>query len=744
MDFVKKALANAAVARHRRLFVVEGENGPGVASSILNAAKEYIGKEVLYVGEFPKDSDIGEIRFRKFVENLRGYNVRRKPFAKVKEVLGRTYDVLVLDAWENFPPREIGILVETIRGPGTLIFLTPPLEEWKQRKMFFHAQYVVTPPYSVEDCRDIYLSRVVKKILEHDGVYVVDDAGKVKKKPKEKKRKPKKSSIKIPKNVSLPRELYSLCATQDQVDVLYALEKRKEGEAIVLLADRGRGKSAILGIFLAGILAEEGGDIVVTAPDYSNAEELFKFVSKGLSVLGVKFREKKGKIKVKGGKVEYLKPLDAIRENPEIMVVDEAAGIYVSVLEELTAASPFPIFSTTTHGYEGTGRLFQYRFLPKLSQRFKVKLLRMKAPIRYGEGDPIEQWLYDVFLLDAEPAEIREVGELDFRELDVRKLFLEDEKMLREYIGIYVFAHYRNNPKDIAILADAPNQRAFAVFSNNQVICSLQVAEEGGLTEEYIQRLKEGEIVQGNIVPDLVLKYFGFEDFPRMRGLRVVRIAVHPKFQGQGIGSYALERLVEHAKGKYQWVGAVFGATAKLLRFWVKNGFIPIHISPKRNPESGEYPVMVIKPLDPRVEGIARIMNFGMKQRLALELDNYYKHMDPEVALTLFLSGDKRRVPLELTEAERRKLAGFLEGRLYYDALSEVLYKLVVNYFVGDMEPEMEKKHSLYIIEKVLKKKTWRDAARKFNKDPMKFARRIDRILTKIARRWWDASTLQA
>ncbi len=740
MEFVDRAFSVAAPLRHRRMFVVE--DSPEIASEVMNVARKYVGESLLYVGEFPKRSDVGEERYREFVAGLKGYRVKRLPFARVKEVLGRTYDALVIDGWENFPPKEIGILVETVRGPGAIVLLVPELEKWRKRKLFFHEQYVVTPPYSVSDCRDIYLSRVVKKLLELPGIYVVGPDGEVKKAPKEKKRRRKKEKIIVPKETIFPKELYKLCATQDQVDVLKALEERKEGEAIVLLADRGRGKSAILGIFLAGVMAERGGKVVVTAPEFSNAEEIFRFVRKGLETLGVKYRERKGLIKTKNGRIEFLKPLDARKESPDIMIVDEAAGIYVSILEELTEASDFPIFSTTTHGYEGTGRLFQYRFLPKLSARFRTKILRMKRPIRYGEEDPIERWLYDVFLLDAEPADIKEVKELEFRELDVRTLFLSDEKTLREFIGIYVYAHYRNNPKDIAILADAPNQRAFAVFSGSHVICSLQVAMEGGLGDEHIQRLREGEIIQGNIIPDLVLKYFDFRDFPRMQGLRIVRIAVHPNYQGQGIGSFALKELVNYAKGKYQWVGAVFGATAKLLRFWVKNGFIPIHISPKRNPESGEYPVMVIKPLDERVEEIARIMNFGMKLRLALELDNYYRHMDPEVALTLFSSGEKRSVPLELTEAEKRKLRGFLEGRLYYDALSEVLYKLVVNYFIGLQEPELEKKHKLFIIEKVLKKKTWRDAAAKFRKDPMKFARRIDRILTKIGRRWFDASTL--
>ncbi|HID08786.1 TPA: tRNA(Met) cytidine acetyltransferase, partial [Candidatus Micrarchaeota archaeon] len=347
---------------------------------------------------------------------------------------------------------------------------------------------------------------------------------------------------------------------------------------------------------------------------------------------------------------------------------------------------------------------------------FEVRILRMSEPIRYGEGDPVESWLYDVFLLDAEPAEldtsdVRDVeeGRLVFEKLDVERLFLEDEETLRQFVGIYVFAHYRNNPRDIAILADAPNQNAFVVkTASGKVVCSLQVAEEGGLPKAVIDLLKDGEIVQGNIIPDLMLKYYGYDNFARAKGLRVVRIATHPELQGKGVGSFALKKLTEYAvAGEYAWVGAVFGASEALLRFWMKNGFVPTHVSPKRNPESGEYSTAVIHPLRPAIRDIVRTTNFGMKLRLAYELDNFYRNMEPEVALLLFSSGERRSVPLDLTTPEKRKLWRLVEGGLHYDALSEVIYRITVNYFIGTMEPPIEDKDKLYLIEKVLKKRTW-------------------------------------
>ncbi len=753
MEQIKKALENARAQRHRRLFVISGDwrKGVKVAGKILKLAKNYVGKDLVYFAEFPKDSDIGERRFKEFAKSIRGvgYIVQKKPFAIAQSVLGKTFDVLVIDAHENFPPRDIGIMVETVRGPGVIILLVPELTEWARSKLFFHEQYVVTPPYSVNDCRDIFLSRVVRKIMEHDGVYVLTDEGKVFKAPPEPE-SPESTNrdIEIPDSTVFPREIFQLAATQDQVNVLKAFEEKyaDKKHAFVLLADRGRGKSAVVGLALSAILSNHDWHVVVTAPSFQNAEEIFHFVKRGLDELGVKYKDKGRRIKVKGkGDLVFLEPLEAADERADLLVVDEAAGIYVSVLQALLRKHKRIIFATTTHGYEGTGRLFQYRFLPKLQEAFDVDILRMSEPIRYGPGDPVERWLYDVFLLDAEPASLDEEdlraieeGKLNFVPLDVEKLFLEQEDLLRQFVGIYVYAHYRNNPRDIAILADAPNQRAFAItLPSGKVVASLQVAEEGGLPKAVIDALRAGEIVQGNIIPDLMLKYYGYDNFARAKGLRVVRIAVHPEYQGRGIGSFALKHLIDYAReNDYAWVGSVFGASRKLLRFWLKNRFIPVHVSPKRNPESGEYSTAVLHPLKNSIADIVRAANFGMKLRLAYELDNFYRNMEPEVALELFSSGELRRVPADLTTPEKRKLKRYVEGGLHYDALSEVIYRITINYFIGNQEPPMEERDKLYLIEKVLKKRTWKGVGDVFHKDPMKVARRMDRILLGLAR-WY-------
>ena len=85
----------------------------------------------------------------------------------------------------------------------------------------------------------------------------------------------------------LPRVAYRLALTQDQVEVLKLLESLYEKVedskiAIVVTADRGRGKSSVIGIGMGALahkLRRTKGRcrIIVTAPSETNVQELLRF-----------------------------------------------------------------------------------------------------------------------------------------------------------------------------------------------------------------------------------------------------------------------------------------------------------------------------------------------------------------------------------------------------------------------------------------------------------------------------------
>jgi len=324
-------------------------------------------------------------------------------------------------------------------------------------------------------------------------------------------------------------------------------------------------------------------------------------------------------VEIRGEKfsIEYWEPITIPKLKGDIVVVDEAAGIHVPLLYKILESHNRLVFSSTIHGYEGAGRGFSVRFLKKLKNMEGIELYEyeMTEPIRYNYNDPVEEWQFKALLLDAEPAELdeKDLEDIEMKRLiyvkyDPKQLF-ENEKELRELFGIYVLAHYRNEPDDLGMLADAPHHFIRAVkTASGKIVCAIQIAQEGPIDTREVDELLRGGKIPGNIIPDRFLKHTRLVDFAHTIGWRIVRIATHPAVQGKGIGSWALEKVFEEVKERgLDWLGSGFGVTGELLKFWVKNGFSVIHMSPDRNPVSGEYTVLVIKPVKEEVRKLVRL-----------------------------------------------------------------------------------------------------------------------------------------
>ena len=192
-------------------------------------------------------------------------------------------------------------------------------------------------------------------------------------------------------------------------------------------------------------------------------------------------------------------------------------------------------------------------------------------------------------------------------------------------------AHYRNRPNDLATLLDAPHHSARALIVAGEPVVSIQLCEEGRLRKRHIEGiLRKEESPPGHMIPARLLAHYGHKGFPKLWGWRIVRIATHPALQRRGLGSLALQRVIEEAKeGGMDWVGAGFGVSEELLRFWVRAGFVAVHISPQRNPVSGEYSVFVVKPLSDAAENVVREIVGEFKKRLVDSLHDAYFDLSP-------------------------------------------------------------------------------------------------------------------
>lgn len=85
------------------------------------------------------------------------------------------------------------------------------------------------------------------------------------------------------------------------------------------------------------------------------------------------------------------------------------------------------------------------------------------------------------------------------------------------------------------------------------VLCAIQVALEGNLSQSSLHNNSQrGFKPSGDLIPWNIRQQFQDEEFPKLAGARIVRIATHPMTQKMGYGSRALNLLANFFQKKMQ------------------------------------------------------------------------------------------------------------------------------------------------------------------------------------------------
>ncbi|MEM3447084.1 MAG: GNAT family N-acetyltransferase [Candidatus Korarchaeum sp.] len=698
----------------RRLVVISGDDSPELASELAGIWLSMRKGRVLVVTHMGVNLD------RISVDEGELTSI---DFDQTEEVLGGTWDLLIADLSVQFRANDIGRLLEVVRGGGLAILTVPRLEDWLSSLTEFQRKFLV-PPFEGRQMRQLFKRRFLSS-LGAKGTFLLGEStkgelcGRVseERKPLERAGDP----------------VLDLCATNDQQRVLRSIIEafRERKRAFILTANRGRGKSAAIGLALSLIMTRSKvRSAVVTSPSLEGIQTIFSFLMKGLEAQGVSYEPliRDGRVidlRFKGKNVFYLTPESAAEVDVSLKVVDEAASIPVNTLFQFLSTSKFALFSSTVHGYEGAGRGFTLRFLRRV-RRSGIAYAegRMEEPVRYPPGDPVERWLYDFLLLDAEPGEPpKDLENLNYRRISLHDV---DEGYLRKFYGIYVLAHYRNRPNDLATLLDAPHHFARALEAGGEPVVSMHVAEEGGLPAHLLDDVMRGmRDLPGHLIPSRLVLHYCFKTFGKLRGWRVVRIATHPELQGKGLGTRALSELEEEARESgVDWIGAGFGATEELLRFWVRSGYLTVHISPSRNPVTGEYSVLVMKPLSSEASKLSEEILREFKRRLLSSLHDVYFSLNPSVA-RLLLKGRLEGGKVKLSNSQRSRLGGYLRGTYVYELASDSIYEVVRGYFWQGLDCLTPREESM-LIAKVLQGKPWETIRSRFGiKEPYEVMREI-------------------
>lgn len=703
-ETVRKLRTEAIATNERRLIVLHGERDAGYAAA--RVAVEALEADAVTLSE----------------HDIVGEQIE---FDRSGELLGTTNDCVVVDCHDVCEPNVLGRATGAVDGGGLLVFVTPSFDDWVERRDTFD-ESLSSPPFSLEDVGIRFRQRLIRTLRAHRGIAIVDaNAGVRSKHGTTGHRAPIRSKrISLPEEYAFPTNVYEACRTADQCDAVYACESLYEkGNATILEADRGRGKSSAAGL-AAAAFAADGEDVIVTAPSYRNAAELFDRASEMLETLGELAADRRDGserphlLSRGGGSVVFRPPLDAADESADVLFVDEAAALSVSTLESLLSVARSVCFSTTVRGYEGSGRGFDVRFRRTLEERRSVTTRLLSEPIRYAPADPIEVWVFHALLLGATPPPSQlftdvSLTDVRYEQFD-RSALADDEALLREVFGLLVSAHYRTEPNDLARLLDAPNVAVRALTVGGHPVAVALLAREGGLGEATRRRAYEGKRLRGNLLADLLTSQLRDPEAGVPTGFRILRIATHHAARSSGFGSKLLGSIEdEYASDEaIDYLGVSYGATPELLSFWVDNGYRPVHLSSTRNRTSGEHSAVMLQPLTAAGDLLTDRHEVWFRQRLPSVLSESLDSVDPDVVLGV-LSGTDATVSVSLSDFEWRLVASAAFGPGLYDTAPRPFRRLALRALIDGVLDDRGFERLLVV--KVLQTNSWEETAKRLD-----------------------------
>lgn len=501
-------------------------------------------------------------------------------------LLGDECNYAIYDAFDCFRPNAIMALAGTVINGGVMVLCCPPLDEWPVYNERSTQHYL---SFADVFSRSIVRENLVKKFKQSLSTVIFSE----------------NNSAKIPQHFARKTcpKVTQPFYTQDQHTGFLALADIPQGKSAIITADRGRGKSTLLGL-LAGQWLLKGRSVTVTSRHSRAVTQVFA----GLSLIcpAASFTSELNAT-LNSAFCEWL-PLDhpTLNENNDrILLVDEAASIPLPQLKRICQSANTLILSTTMRGYEGSGRGFITRFLPWIqAKRPDLQHISLTTPIRWSNNDPLEQFWYDAFYLQQvfAPPTTSVIEAVEHEKYEIKELC--SAKAILSYLGqilqLLMQAHYQTTTDELIRLCDSPNNRLLIAMADEQIIGVLNYQLEGGaqLSSIAADACSGTRRVNGHLSAQSLGLLAALPTLVNARYWRVNRIAVNDKIRGKGVGTRLIQQLIHNAQSAgISAITTSFGVTPTLLRFWHKLAFIPCKPGLKQDAASGEFSILMALPM---------------------------------------------------------------------------------------------------------------------------------------------------
>ena len=599
-----------------------------------------------------------------------GLNAIALTHNKMQTVLGREFHCIIYDAQEDFYPNAFGAVTGTLCAAGILLILLPhcPTAD-KQHTM----------PRSWQ--------RLFRLIHSNDTIQCID------------------SNTALQDFIdALAKQKYTKKNTliepnTEQEQVIAAIIKVAKGHRnrpLVLSADRGRGKSAALGMAAKQLLAQGLNNIYVTAHTRAAVDSVFKHADYPANLY-------------------FIAPDELLKQRPSsaLLLIDEAAAIPSNLLTRMLQHYRRIVFSTTLHGYEGTGRGFEIRF-QKILQQYtpQWRAIKLHTPIRWAQYDPLETFVYQTLLLNAQQSAIPEPSLVYAAHKCViqkipRDTLLTNETLLQQIFGLLVSAHYQTKPADLHYLLDHPDVSVFVIQYDAMLLATALSCREGGFDTHLAEAVYQGKRrIKGHLIAQSLTFHAGIADAACWQAERIIRIAVHSAYQRQGLASQLIQFIASTYAEQRDYLGVSFAASIEMLQFWHKQGFYAVRVGLKRDASSGTHSVIKLHPLS---KNGARLL-YNTQQRFYESLPHLLSEpladLDSEIIRALFTT-NVTAAKVQLSTWQWAELEAFGHTHRGYELCISSLWQWLIQAIKQPEFTQLTPQHQGVLISKILQKRSW-------------------------------------